>query len=482
MNEYYKKEKSTREEQNERMSKEQNNKEDNYVFIDEKYKEYFENISDIFEEKVEYILKKHFKKNDPTNKNKLLCLNVCVLWRKRFLFLLSRSLNEYEAYKKKHELKNDAKGNNNDNLMLSEEKKKKFNCEELIDCTGVDENATVVAAAGGGKLCDSENGKGEHDEVRKEKEEKKTQWNEKDLKSFIKNVKIIDNQNIEVIYDSNDMIDDGRPCAELTTDEIYYLLVESKKSENDFKKKIFTFLKYLPLFIRCIENKSLIEKAILEKKLLLKDSHDSQNEVLNPDNVHANMNTKDNISLMEIQNKLDAIVHFNCNLSENLETVFKNGVGIMDMQNGIKFATNEFQSHSGETYTQAENSKQMPNQEEENVDNQECYHQYSTFSNNVDVSKNLIKKNNNSLILPLSKINDLSLINNINTKSNNDKNDENIENEADFYIYKNNMDKLNIYGMDLLINLNNKLIYKINHIYSLIRFYTMLAKDVFNDA
>ncbi|CRG96913.1 conserved Plasmodium protein, unknown function [Plasmodium gallinaceum] len=413
---------------------EEEEKEDNYVFIDEKYKEYFDSMSDLFEDKVEYILRKHFKKNDPTNKNKLLCLNVCVLWQKKFLLLLSKTLNEYEEYKKLNNLENekDEKGiekeSNGRNNALEEEKN--------------DEN---------NKICI-----------------------EKDLKSFIKNVKIVDNKNIEVIYDSNDLNDDNRPSAELSTDEIYYLLVESKKSENEYKKKIFTFLKYLPLFIKSIENKSLIEKKILEEKLLLNNLHNknNQNELLNVNDLNENDNG--NISTIEIKHKLDAIVDFNYNLSENLETLFKNGIGNMQAKNLNIFSNDSIQIMNQEENRNIENFNN-------NQINNDHYHHLNNINNLYLSKKDTNKKNNKSFIMPLSKINDLTLINNISTKSNNCTNEETNENETSFYIYKNNMDKMNLYGLDLLINLNNNLIYKINHIYSLIQFYTMLAKDIFNE-
>ncbi|GAB65332.1 hypothetical protein PCYB_053500, partial [Plasmodium cynomolgi strain B] len=449
--EYYGREKNRWVNQNETMNRVERSKEDNYVFIDEKYKNYFDKISDIFEDKVEYILKKHFKKNEPTNKNKLLCLNVCVLWQKKFLVLLSRSLNEFEAYRKRHELKD------------GEERQRGEEPGKAANEPGQDRN--------------EKNGDNQRTEQ---------------LKSFIKNVKVVNNQSIEVVYDANELGDDGRPCAELTTDEIYYLLVESKKSENDLKKNIFTFLKYLPLFIKCIENKSLIEKSILESKLLLNDTQgrnpNNEEEVPHSDEVNVNMNhTQESLSPMEIQKKLDEIVHFDCNLSENLETIFKAGVGIIDMTNGKKFRIGGMDPLDGGTHVDNDADKQtinrMENQQEHDDDTKDEYFQHhATFNNLADLSKNFFsKKNNTSLILPLSKINDLSLINNISTRSNNDAKEELSESEAAFYIYKNNMEKLNLYGMDLLINLNNKLIYKINHIYSLIQFYSMLAKDVFNE-
>ncbi|KJP85876.1 hypothetical protein AK88_04463 [Plasmodium fragile] len=458
--EYYRGEKSRWVNQHDR-SKVQSSKEDNYVFIDEKYKNYFDHISDIFEDKVEYILKKHFKKNEPTNKNKLLCLNVCVLWQKRFLVLLSRSLNEFEAYRKKHELKDDEKGRH-------------------VGEGGGQKHHTV-----------EEPGKGANEIGEDGNEKDGNKQCTEELKSFIKNVKVVDNQSIEVVYDANDLSDDGRPCAQLTTDEIYYLLVESKKSENDLKKNIFTFLKYLPLFIKCIENKSLIEKSILESKLLLNDTHGNnpnEEEVPHSDEVHVNVNPspQENLSPIEIQNKLDEIVHFDCNLSENLESIFKSGVGILDVTNGKKFCTGGMDTlgctHGGDDAVK-ESMNGMENRKEQDAETRdEYFQQHATFNSLADVSKNFFsKKNNSSLILPLSKINDLSLINNISTRSNHDMKEEHSESEAAFYIYKNSMDKLNLYGMDLLINLNNKLIYKINHIYSLIQFYSMLAKDVFNE-
>ncbi|CAA9987020.1 conserved Plasmodium protein, unknown function [Plasmodium knowlesi strain H] len=471
MKEYYGREESRRVNQNEKTDrgengKAQSGKEDNYVFIDEKYKTYFDNISDIFEDKVEYILKKHFKKNEPTNKNKLLCLNVCVLWQKRFLVLLSKCLNEFEAYRKRHELKDDEKGEN-----AAEEGGKKQESSEEPD-----------------------KGSNEHGED-KNQPDGNNQWTE-ELKSFIKNVKIVDKESIEVVYDVNEVSDDCRPCAQLTSDQIYYLLVESKKRENDLKKNIFTFLKYLPLFIKCIENKSLIEKSILESKLLLNDGHGSnpnEEEVPRSGEVHVNvMNpSQENISPMEIQNKLDEIVHFDCNLSENLETIFKTGIGMVDMTNGKKFCTRGMDTLAGSAQDGNDAAKQtmngMENHQEEQpqqgAESRDDYFQHNaTFNNLADLSKNFFnKKNNNSLILPLSKINDLSLINNISTRSNKDGKEEQSESEGAFYIYKNSMDKLNLYGVDLLINLNNKLIYKVNHIYSLIQFYSMLAKDVFNE-
>ncbi|ANQ06909.1 Uncharacterized protein PCOAH_00012440 [Plasmodium coatneyi] len=471
MKEYYGREKNRWVNQNgtksiAQSSNVQMSKEDNYVFIDEKYKSYFDNISDLFEDKVEYILKKHFKKNEPTNKNKLLCLNVCVLWQKRFLVLLSRCLNEFEAYRKRNELKDDEKGLN-------------------------------VAEAGGKKqpTCE-ESGKGTNESGEETNQTDTNNQSAEELKSFIKNVKIVDQESIEVVYDANELSDDGRPCAQLTTDEIYYLLVESKKSENDLKKNIFTFLKYLPLFIKCIENKSLIEKSILEAKLLLNDPNGgnlNEEEVPHSDEVNVNVNHKqENLSPMDIQNKLDEIVHFDCNLSENLETIFKAGVGIIDMTGGKKFCTGGMDTlggtHGGndstkQTTNRMENEQSQEQQQEQDAETADEYlQQQATFNNLADVSKNFFnKKNNNSLILPLSKINDLSLINNISTRSNNDAKEEHSESEAAFYIYKNSMDKLNLYGVDLLINLNNKLIYKVNHIYSLIQFYSMLAKDVFNE-
>ncbi|KAI4840160.1 hypothetical protein MKS88_001518 [Plasmodium brasilianum] len=482
------------------MEIDENKKEDNYVFIDEKYKEYFDNMSDIFEEKVEYILKKHFKRNDPTNKNKLLCLNLCVLWQKNFLLLLSKSLDEYEQYRKLNNNKDNEKGvtnssekdnnnnNNNNNRSILEENGENKNKEE--------EKVEKV------------------ENMEEEEMKKKKGYVEKDLKSYIKNVKIVDSKNIEVIYDKYDATDDSRPSAELSTDEIYYLLVESKKSENEYKKKIFTFLKYLPLFIRSIENKSLIEKKILEDKLLLNSiNSNNPNELLTindlNENGNGNENEYENVSLLEIKNKLDAIVNFNCNLSEDLEVVFKKGMGILNMQKNKKFC-----NYNHESLNRYENEKANNKMNNEKGEKDQM-HEEDRFNNLADMPKNFLSKKNNkysgnyignyrgnysgnysgnhhnnngydnendrSYILPLSRINDLSLINNISTKSNNGAKDENNKNESSFYIYKNNMENLNVYGLDLLINLNNSLIYKINHIYSLVQFYTMLAKDVFNE-
>ncbi|SBT75052.1 conserved Plasmodium protein, unknown function [Plasmodium malariae] len=480
------------------MEIDENKKEDNYVFIDEKYKEYFDNISDIFEEKVEYILKKHFKRNDPTNKNKLLCLNLCVLWQKNFLLLLSKSLDEYEQYRKLNNNKDNEKGVTN-----SSEKDDNNNNNNINN-----NNRSILEENGENKNKEEE--KVEKVENMEEEEEmkKKKGYVEKDLKSYIKNVKIVDSKNIEVIYDKYDATDDSRPSAELSTDEIYYLLVESKKSENEYKKKIFTFLKYLPLFIRSIENKSLIEKKILEDKLLLNSiNSNNPNELLTindlNENGNGNENEYENVSLLEIKNKLDAIVNFNCNLSEDLEVVFKKGMGILNMQKNKKFCNYNYESLNRYENEKANNKINIEKGEKDQL------HEEDRFNNLADMPKNFLSKKNNkysgnyignysgnhhnnngydnenendrSYILPLSRINDLSLINNISTKSNNGAKDENNKNESSFYIYKNNMENLNVYGLDLLINLNNSLIYKINHIYSLVQFYTMLAKDVFNE-
>ncbi|KYO02902.1 hypothetical protein PGSY75_0420600 [Plasmodium gaboni] len=524
--------------------KEKYEKEENYVFIDEKYKEYFDNISDIFEEKIDYILKKHFKKNDPTNKNKLLCLNMCVLWQKKFLYLLSKSLNEYEEYKKLHDLKNDQ-----DMKKIDDKKKEKDDEKEKHIINNNDNNSTsttTIISTNNNNMksnnindninninVDDNNMNADDNNINiKENIHEGTNISkddlEKDLKSYIKNVKVVDNKNIEVIYNKNYVKDDNRPSAKLSTDEIYYLLVESKKSENEYKKKIFTFLKYLPLFIQSIESKSLREKNILEQKLLLNgdDNIDDMNNVNNVNNMnhmdnmnninnvnnmnhmdnmnniinvnnmnnmnnmnninnvnHFNVNNMENpcetnsfnqnISAVDIKNKLDSIVNFNCNLSENLEHVFKNKMGNLQFKNKNNFFNN-FQTNSMDNEINNMNEKQN-----DDLTNQ-------TYLNNInnldDVSKLFEnKKNNKSLILPLSKVNDLSLINNISRKSNNGVKEDTYENENSFYIYKNNMEKMNLYGLDLLINLNNNLIYKINHVYSLIQFYTMLAKDVFNE-
>lgn len=416
---------------NEGIDKREKENEENYVFIDEKYKEFFDTMSDIFEDKIEYILNKHFKKNDPKNKNKLVCLNVCVLWLKKYLLLLSRSLNDYEQYLKEN------------NELIQDDSKINISVNE----ESASQNTKVV---------------------------------EKDFKSFIKNVKIVDNQNIEVIYDSND-INDNRPSAELSTEELYYLLVESKKSENEYKKKIYTFLSYLPLFIKSIEDKNFLEKKILEEKLLIKEGNQNgnpsdanemnvANRNMNLDmNMNANINMNHNemeslnISPMEIQDKLNAIVNFDFNLSENLETLFKN-----DLSNKSNDYKNSFLS--GNNKDAMEETKQTNHMNE--------------FTTNGLYDTN--NKQNKSVVMPLSKINDLSLINNVSNKSlrgieDGNENELAQEQENSFYIYKNHMDTTNLYGLDILTNLNNNLIYKINHIYSLIEFYTMLAKDVFNE-
>ncbi|SOV76526.1 conserved Plasmodium protein, unknown function [Plasmodium reichenowi] len=547
--------------------KEKYEKEENYVFIDEKYKEYFDNISDLFEDKIDYILKKHFKKNDPTNKNKLLCLNMCVLWQKKFLYLLSKSLNEYEEYKKLHDLKNDQ-----DMKKIDDKKKEKDDEKEKQIINNNDNNSTSTTTIISTNNNNNNNMNGNDNNINmKEKVDEGINISkddlEKDLKSFIKNVKVVDNKNIEVIYNKNYVKDDNRPSAKLSTDEIYYLLVESKKSENEYKKKIFTFLKYLPLFIQSIESKSLREKNILEQKLLLngEDNINDMNNMNNMNNVNNinnmnnindmnnvnnmnninqinnsnninqinnsnninqinnlnninqinnsnninqinnsnninqinnsnnmnhinnannfNMNNMENpceennynqnMSSVDIKNKLDSIVNFNCNLSENLEDVFKNKMGNLQFKDKNKFFNN-FQTDSIDNEINNMNEKQN-----DDLTNQTYIHNI----NNLDNVSNLFesKKNNKSLILPLSKVNDLSLINNISRKSNNGVKEETNVNENSFYIYKNNMEKMNLYGLDLLINLNNNLIYKINHVYSLIQFYTMLAKDVFNE-
>ncbi|CAI7718985.1 conserved Plasmodium protein, unknown function [Plasmodium vivax] len=463
-------------------SRGQSSKGDNYVFIDEKYKKYFDSISDIFEDKVECILKKHFKKNEPTNKNKLLCLNVCVLWQRRFLVLLSRSLNEFEAYRRR----DDERGGG-----------RQTGCEEPgrgASPPGVEENER------GGEENERS---GEENKTSADQNERGGNANEtggnnqhtEELKSFIKNVKVVDDQSIEVVYDANELSDDGRPSAQLTTDEIYYLLVESKKSENDLKKNIFTFLKYLPLFIKCIENKSLIEKAILESKLLLRDAQGSnpneeeeEEETSHSGQAHVNaLPTGENLSPIEIKNKLDEVVHFDCNLSENLEAIFKAQVGILEMTDGKKFFTGGMDSLEGDTHgeniTVKQTANRMENQQEQDEETREEYFpHHGNFNNLADVSKHFLsKKSSGSLVLPLSKINDLSLINNISTRSNQDVREDPSEGEAAFYVYKTNMDRLNLYGVDLLINLNNKLTHKISHIYSLIQFYTMLARDVFHE-
>ncbi|SPJ08831.1 conserved Plasmodium protein, unknown function [Plasmodium sp. DRC-Itaito] len=554
--------------------KEKYEKEENYVFIDEKYKEYFDNISDIFEDKIDYILKKHFKKNDPTNKNKLLCLNMCVLWQKKFLYLLSKSLNEYEEYKKLHDLKNDQ-----DMKKINDKKKEKDDEKEKQIINNNDNNSTstttIISTNNNNNNKNNNNNNNNNKNNNNNENNNNNNMNaddnnihmtekideatyiskddlEKDLKSYIQNVKVVDNKNIEVIYNKNYVKDDNRPSAKLSTDEIYYLLVESKKSENEYKKKIFTFLKYLPLFIQSIESKSLREKNILQQKLLL-NGDDNINDMNNANNINHinndnninhinndnninhinndnninhinndnninhinntnninhinntnninhinntnninhinntnnfNMNNMENpceannfnqnMSSLDIKNKLDSIVNFNCNLSENLEHVFKNKMGNLQFQNKNKFFNN-FQTYSIDNEINNMNEKQNDD------------HTNQTYIHNInnldDVSKLFEnKKNNKSLILPLSKVNDLSLINNISRKSNNGVKEDTYENETSFYIYKNNMDKMNLYGLDLLINLNNNLIYKINHVYSLIQFYTMLAKDVFNE-
>ncbi|SBS93671.1 conserved Plasmodium protein, unknown function [Plasmodium ovale curtisi] len=466
-------------------SKEKSYNEDNYVFVNEKYREYFDNISDIFEEKIDYILKKHFKKNEPTDKNKLLCLNVCVSWRKTFLQLLSKTLNEYDEYTNENKEKN--RNTKEDELDVKE------NIIEIKETLGkIEKNK---------------------DDIKKEKNILNENNNDdKDLKSYIKNVKVVDNKNIEVIYDDNDIFNDSRPSAELSTDEIYYLLVESKKSENEFKKKIYTFLKYLPLFIRSIENKNLMEKKILEEKLLLNSTcndnvlvhgyTDNLNMYEHNFNINTSNTSNTRLSVHEIKNKLDTIVNFNCNLSENLENVFKRGISLIDSQNGRKFCPSNFESinisdgemikhnkfgentNSGEKIGQNGGTNGAPVEDVNGGrgrggDGDEN----ENFNNMEDNSKNFFNiKNNKSLILPLSRVNDLSLINNISTKSINEIKDEHKENETSLYIYKSNMNELNVYGLDILINVNNTLKNKINHIYSLIQFYTMLAQDVFNDS
>ncbi|SBT32462.1 hypothetical protein POVWA2_012870 [Plasmodium ovale wallikeri] len=467
-------------------SKEKLYNEDNYVFINEKYREYFDNISDIFEEKIDYILKKHFKKNEPTDKNKLLCLNVCITWRKTFLQLLSRILHEYDVYRKENC-----------------EKKRNIKEDELVVNENISEIEDMLGKIGNNK-----------DDIKKDKNIFNEHNNDNDLKSYIRNVKVVDNKNIEVIYDDNDIFNDSRPSAELSTDEIYYLLVESKKSENEFKKKIYTFLKYLPLFIRSIENKNLMEMKILEEKLLLNSTcndnvlvHGYNTDNLNSHENNFNVNTSNTrLSVHEIKNKLDTIVNFNCNLSENLENVFKRGINFVDSQNGRKFCPSNFESlhiSDGEMrkhnkFREDTNSGQKSGQHEGThaapVEDVNACGGAGTgavasgggnenFNNMEDNSKNFFNlKNNKSLILPLSRVNDLSLINNISTKSINEVKEENKENETSFYIYKSNMNELNVYGLDILINVNNTLKNKINHIYSLIQFYTMLAQDVFNES
>uniref|UniRef100_Q7RLS3 Uncharacterized protein n=1 Tax=Plasmodium yoelii yoelii TaxID=73239 RepID=Q7RLS3_PLAYO len=465
----------------------ENKSEENYVFIDEKYKEYFDNISDMFEEKVDYILKKHFKKNDPTNKNKLLCLNACVLWRKKFLQLLGKSLTEYDEYCKINEKKKKkdetAKSTKDLNQEKEDEQKYKNGTEKGMNKESENDGETKNVKMDNAEM---DSGKIDHDEKVNVKNN-----GEKDLKSFIKNVKIIDNKNIEVIYDLNENNEDNRPCAELSTDEIYYLLVESKKSENEYKKKIFTFLKYLPLFIKSIENKSIMEKNILEEKLL--NNSYEQNEIQNEVDTS---NINDNISILEIKNKLDAIISFNCNLSENLETVFNNGIDLINTDKNNSNSANFFQykydtlnknednymnSHKNDNLY-GSNNHNNNNGDDNNGDNNGGENNNGDLNNFENMSnKSFNQKTNQSFILPLSKVNDLSLINNINLKSDIGLNDDNNKNDSHFYIYKNNMNKINIYGLDMLINLNNNLIYKINHVYSLIQFYTILTKDIFND-
>ncbi|KEG01361.1 hypothetical protein YYE_03951 [Plasmodium vinckei vinckei] len=471
-----------------------NKSEENYVFIDEKYKEYFDNISDMFEEKVDYILKKHFKKNDPTNKNKLLCLNACVLWRKKFLQLLGKSLIEYDEYcktneKKKDESSQDINKENEKKCKDENETSKKFEKDGEKETKEVDnvEKTNV------------EKGNAEKTNIEKTNVEKQNEKNnsEKDLKSFIKNVKIIDNKNIEVIYDLNEANEDNRPCAELSTDEIYYLLVESKKSENEYKKKIFTFLKYLPLFIKSIENKSIMEKNILEEKLL-NNSYD-QNEIPNEGKTS---NINENISILEIKNKLDAIISFNCNLSDNLETVFNNGIDLINNDQNNSKSENFFQ-YNYDTLNEInnendENDKNYMNVHKNNdniygsnINDNNCSvigQKGKTSDNSTDLksfenisNKFFNQKRDKSFVLPLSRVNDLSMINNMNLKSNIGLNDDSNKNDSPFYIYKNDMNKINVYGLDMLINLNNELTSKINHIYSLIQFYTILSKDIFND-
>ncbi|SCL99770.1 conserved Plasmodium protein, unknown function [Plasmodium chabaudi chabaudi] len=459
----------------------ENKSEENYVFIDEKYKEYFDNISDMFEEKVDYILKKHFKKNDPTNKNKLLCLNACVLWRKKFLQLLGKSLIEYDEYCKTNEKRNDETFQD-----INKEKESDINKEEATKLKNESEKETS-------KESEKETKEVENVEKTNVQKQNEKNNNEKDLKSFIKNVKIVDNKNIEVIYDLNEGNEDTRPCAELSTDEIYYLLVESKKSENEYKKKIFTFLKYLPLFIKSIENKSIMEKNILEEKLL-NNSYD-QNEIPNEGETS---NINENISILEIKNKLDAIISFNCNLSDNLETVFNNGIDLINNNNNNKSENffqynydtlNEINNENEENYMN--DHKNNDNLYESNMNDNNCSvigQKTKTSNNSTDLknfenisNKCFNQRTDKSVVLPLSRVNDLSMINNMNLKSNIGLNDDNNKNDSPFYIYKNDMNKLNIYGLDMLINLNNDLIYKINHVYSLIQFYTILAKDIFND-
>ncbi|CAD2087309.1 conserved Plasmodium protein, unknown function [Plasmodium vinckei lentum] len=459
----------------------ENKSEENYVFIDEKYKEYFDNISDMFEEKVDYILKKHFKKNDPTNKNKLLCLNACVLWRKKFLQLLGKSLIEYDEHCKTSEKKKDEASQDIKDINKDDDKK----------CKNETEKETSKESEKGG-----ENETKEVDNVEKTNIQKQNEKNnsENDLKSFIKNVKIIDNKNIEVIYDLNEANEDTRPCAELSTDEIYYLLVESKKSENEYKKKIFTFLKYLPLFIKSIENKSIMEKNILEEKLL-NNSYD-QNEIPNEGETS---NINENISILEIKNKLDAIISFNCNLSDNLETVFNNGIDLINNDKNNNKSENFFQ-YNYDTLNEI-NNENDENYMNDNKNNDNIYgsnmndnncsvigQKAKTSNNSTDLknfenisNKFFNQKTDKSFVLPLSRVNDLSMINNMNLKSNIGLNDDSNKNDSPFYIYKDDMNKINVYGLDMLINLNNDLIYKINHVYSLIQFYTILAKDIFND-
>ncbi|SCM08261.1 conserved Plasmodium protein, unknown function [Plasmodium chabaudi adami] len=463
----------------------ENKSEENYVFIDEKYKEYFDNISDMFEEKVDYILKKHFKKNDPTNKNKLLCLNACVLWRKKFLQLLGKSLIEYDEYCKTNEKRNDETPQ--DIKDINKEKESDINKEEATKFKNESEKETS-------KESEKETKEVENVEKTNVQKQNEKNNNEKDLKSFIKNVKIVDNKNIEVIYDLNEANEDTRPCAELSTDEIYYLLVESKKSENEYKKKIFTFLKYLPLFIKSIENKSIMEKNILEEKLL-NNSYD-QNEIPNEGETS---NINENISILEIKNKLDAIISFNCNLSDNLETVFNNGIDLINNDNNNNKSENFFQ-YNYDTLNEINNEneenymndhKNNDNLYESNMNDNNCSvigQKTKTSNNSTDLknfenisNKCFNQRTDKSVVLPLSRVNDLSMINNMNLKSNIGLNDDNNKNDSPFYIYKNDMNKLNVYGLDMLINLNNDLIYKINHVYSLIQFYTILAKDIFND-
>lgn len=245
-------------------------------------------------------------------------------------------------------------------------------------------------------------------------------------------------------------------------------------SENEYKKKIFTFLKYLPLFIKSIENKSIMEKNILEEKLL--NNFYEQNEIQNEGEAS---NVNENIPILEIKNKLDAIISFNCNLSENLETVFNNGIDLINNDKNNSNSANFFQ-YKFDTLNENEDNY-MNNHKNDNVygSNNNDNADLNNFENMANKCFN--QKTNQSFILPLSRVNDLSLINNINLKSNIGLNDDNNKNDSHFYIYKNDMNKINIYGLDMLINLNNDLIYKINHVYSLIQFYTILAKDIFND-